>query len=182
MFIDNSVSAGRPSLDEAGEAIAEGLTLLRASALKLIRLQLAISRNERGAALEAVDGLLVLDRRLREYLAAFPAVGEGSGIASGIDADRSALNSEKLSLSAEILRRHRGGSGAIGATHDSNAVELHEEVLPSPAILGSPAHRRSRRLTFALLLLLLAGLAAAGWALAPSHAAAWFAQVSGIVR
>jgi len=87
MFIDKSVSAVRPPEAPDGEPLVEGFTLLRASALKLMRLQLAIARNERLAAAEAVDGLLALDRRLGEFLAAFPPAGDRCGIACGIDDD-----------------------------------------------------------------------------------------------
>jgi hypothetical protein len=72
LFIDKSASAVRPSVAPDGEPLVEEFTLLQASALKLMRLQLAIARNERLAAAEAVDGLLGLDRRLGEFLAAFP--------------------------------------------------------------------------------------------------------------
>ena len=54
------------------EELVEGLMLLRASTLKVISLQLAMERNDRRVALEAVDDLVALDRRLEDYLAEVP--------------------------------------------------------------------------------------------------------------
>lgn len=180
MFIDKSVSAVRPPMEPDGETLVEGLTLLRASALKLIRLQLAISRNERIAALEAVDGLLALDRRLRDYLGAFPTIDHQSALARGIDADRSALNDEKLSLSAEILCRRHEVSEPLNTAYDSDPVEYDEDLPPSAATLPAPKHRGSQWLAFALVL--VAGVAAAAWVVASGDPAAWMAPISGLVR
>jgi hypothetical protein len=180
MFIDKSVSAVRPPMEADGETLAEGLTLLRASALKLIRLQLAISRNERIAALEAVDGLLALDRQLRDYLSAFPAIDHQSTLVRGIDADRSALNDEKLSLSAEVLCRRHRVTEPLNTAYDSRPVEYDEDLLPSTATLPAPKHRGSRWLAFALVL--LAGATAAACIVAGVDPAAWMAPTSGLVR
>ena len=54
------------------EDLAEGLMLIRASTLKVIRLQLAMERRDRRVALEAVDDLVALDRSLEDYLAKVP--------------------------------------------------------------------------------------------------------------
>ena len=54
------------------EDLAEGLMLVRASTLKVIRLQLAMERRDRRVALEAVDDLVALDRSLEDYLAKVP--------------------------------------------------------------------------------------------------------------
>src|SRR3982750_151855 len=54
------------------DELAEGLMLVRASTLKMIRFQLAMERRDRRVALEAVDDLVALDRRLEDYLADVP--------------------------------------------------------------------------------------------------------------
>ena len=46
--------------DLGSDALAEGLMLVRASTLKMIRLQLAMERHDRRAAIEAVDDLVAL--------------------------------------------------------------------------------------------------------------------------
>lgn len=179
MYVDKSVGAVRTPARGDGEALVEGLTLLRASALKLIRLQLALSRNERRAAIEAVDDLLALDRNLRDYLNAFGPIADQSDIAFGIDCDRSALNSEKLSLSAEILCKGRDGIEPISSTSELEAVEL-EDLQPSPTL--SPLPKPSSLRWLLLVVLLLAGLAAAAWWIAPGDLAQWAAQAAGMVR
>jgi hypothetical protein len=78
------------------EELAEGLMLVRASTLKMIRLQLAMERRDRRVALEAVDELVALDRALERYLADVPA--------PELDVERAALNREKLTLAAEVIR------------------------------------------------------------------------------
>jgi len=66
------------------EELAEGLMLVRASTLKMIRLQLAMERHDRVVAQEAVDDLVALDRRLEDYLAdvsaplMFRSIAEGA--------------------------------------------------------------------------------------------------------
>ena len=78
------------------DELAEGLMLVRASTLKIIRLQLAMERRDRRVALEAVDELVALDRRLEHYLADVPA--------PELEVERAALNREKLTLAAEVIR------------------------------------------------------------------------------
>ena len=58
------------------EELAEGLMLVRASNLKMIRFQLAMERNDRRVALETVDDLVALDRRLQDYIEETPGVSE----------------------------------------------------------------------------------------------------------
>ena len=78
------------------DELAEGLMLVRASTLKVIRLQLAMERKDRRVALEAVDDLVALDRRLEGYL--------GDVTAPELEVERAALNREKLTLAAEVIR------------------------------------------------------------------------------
>lgn len=85
--------------------LADGLMLLRASTLKIIRLQLAMERHDRRAALESIDDLVTLDRRLQVYLATMPASEEHVLLKRNVEADCSMLNLEKLTLGAEVRRR-----------------------------------------------------------------------------
>lgn len=88
-----------------GDELAEGLMLVRASALKVIRLQLAMERGDRRVALEAVDDLMALDRRLQGYLADLPASDDYALFKDELEAERSALNIEKLTLGAGVSGR-----------------------------------------------------------------------------
>lgn len=78
--------------------------LVRASTLKVIRLQLALERNDRRVALEAVDDLVALDRSLEEHLASVPAVRDQVMLGHFLEAERAALNFEKLALTAQVIR------------------------------------------------------------------------------
>jgi hypothetical protein len=87
----------------AGEELAEGLMLLRASTLKVIRLQLAIERQDRRVALEAMDDLVALDDELQKCLASMPAPVDLSGLQDALAMERSTLDREKLGLAAEVI-------------------------------------------------------------------------------
>src|SRR5215813_10033443 len=84
------------------EELAEGLMLVRASTLKVIRLQLAMERHDRRLAQEAVDDLVALDRRLEDYLA---DVSAPLMFRRELEAERGAVNREKLTLAAGVIRR-----------------------------------------------------------------------------
>ena len=73
------------------EELAEGLMLVRASTLKMIRLQLAMERHDRVVAQEAVDDLVALDRRLEDYLA---DVSAPLMFRRELEAERGAVNRE----------------------------------------------------------------------------------------
>ncbi|HET6943537.1 MAG TPA: hypothetical protein VFH89_15405 [Sphingomicrobium sp.] len=87
------------------EVLAEGLMLVRASTLKIIRLQLAMERRDRRVALEAVDDLVALDRSLEEFLTNVPAAEDDSLFNNVLELERSALNVEKHTLAAGISNR-----------------------------------------------------------------------------
>jgi len=84
------------------DALAQGLMLVRASALKMIRLQLAMERQDRRVALEAVDDLVEIDRKLEDYLA---DVSAPLMFRRELEAERGAVNREKLTLAAGVIRR-----------------------------------------------------------------------------
>ena len=81
--------------------IAEGLMLFRASTLRMIRLQLAMEQGDRRATLETVDDLVALDRQLQDYLS--PHVP--ADVMAELEAERLALNREKLTLAAGVIRK-----------------------------------------------------------------------------
>ena len=123
------------------DELAEGLMLVRASTLKMIRLQLAMERRDRRVALEAVDELVALDRRLEHYLAGVPA--------PELEVERAALNREKLTLAAEVIRG------------EPRPVEAAPELVPEEFLSDEEGPSRTGWwLAGALLLLLtLAGFA-----------------------
>ena len=87
------------------DELAEGLMLFRAGTLKMIRLQLAMEQRDRRVALEAVDDLVALDRQLQDYLAHLPSAPIPGALVDELEAERSALNREKLTLAAGVIRR-----------------------------------------------------------------------------
>jgi hypothetical protein len=98
--------ATRPEADTTpigGDELAEGLMLVRASTLKMIRLQLAMERRDRRVAIEAVDDLVALDRRLQQYLDEVPGAHDPLLLKREIESERAALNHERLTLAAEVI-------------------------------------------------------------------------------
>jgi hypothetical protein len=87
------------------DELAEGLMLVRASTLKVIRLQLAMERRDRRVALETVDDLVALDRSLEDFLAQVPTAQQDGMFGNFLELERSALNVEKHTLAAGISHR-----------------------------------------------------------------------------
>ena len=101
------------------EDLAEGLMLVRASTLKVIRLQLAMERRDRRVALEAVDDLVALDRSLEDYLAKVPTANDDGVFGNVLELERAALNVEKHTLVAGISQR----DWQIETPHPAEAAE-----------------------------------------------------------
>ncbi|WP_129792250.1 hypothetical protein [Sphingosinicella sp. CPCC 101087] len=81
--------------------LAQGLLLVQASAIKVVRLQLAMERRDRRTALEAVDELMRLDRRISDFLDDLPINGEKvSAAREEVEAQGRALAREKFALAA----------------------------------------------------------------------------------
>jgi len=150
------------------EELAEGLMLVRASTLKVVRFQLAMERQDRRGALEAVDDLVALDRRLQDYLSDVPAAAEHLLFRSELDAERTMLNTEKLALVAEVVRREPPTvETATVAEPDLIGTIPWEQFDFSP----DNEHRPHRLiLWFALGLALLAAVTGATWMLAGTRA------------
>jgi hypothetical protein len=105
MHIETPARAPHVATPIGSDELIEGLMLVRASTLKMIRLQLAMERQDRRVALEAVDDLVALDGRLRDYLADVAATDQQFLFRHEVDAERAKLNHEKLTLAAEVLRK-----------------------------------------------------------------------------
>ena len=150
--------------------------LVRASTLKMIRLQLAMERRDRRVALAEVDDLLALDRRLQDYLGDVPAAGEQALWRRELDAERAALNQEKLTLAAEVLRR------PVHPVAQTDPVEPDDDWLgPRDQLSEQTASRapHSSRWWLAVIPIVAAGLAAAAYF---TDAAAWLTAAAGAVR
>jgi hypothetical protein len=141
------------------DELAQGLLLVRASAIKLVRFQLAMERRDRRVALEAVDDLVVLDRKIANFLSDIPGSAESlSALERDLEEQRRALAREKFTLAAGTARRivgeNRAGDGDAEISPDD------ELVLASPFEPGVAAADRaglsSRLLAAGLMLVLLA--------------------------
>lgn len=151
MHADSPVRRDAATPLVGSDELAEGLMLVRESTLKLIRFQLAMERHDRRVALEAVDDLVALDRKLQDYLGDVPA--------PELEVQRAALNREKLTLAAEVIRP------------EPKAVE--PLAPPSPEVWEEFAFEaeRPRRATWwlvAVLMLLSAAAAASYWLAGPN--------------
>ena len=154
--------------------------LVRASTLKMIRLQLAMERRDRRVALEEVDGLLAIDRRLQTYLGEI----ERSPFSRELEDERDALNREKLTLGAEVIRREI----------EPPAPEPHVEAVPVAPVVEAPnpelwgtfefaaaeaAKTRRGIRWLALVLVLLSAMAGTAYVLASPEALELLASVTG---
>ena len=164
MNIESQVRTRETAMPLIGsEELAEGLMLVRASTLKIVRLQLAMERQDRRVALEAVDDLVALDRRLQDYLADVPVAAEQLLFRRALDDERAILNHEKLALASGVVRRDPPAPiveapvalEPKAASWDDFDFTPVEETHPHRAILW-----------FALVLALLAAAAGAAWMLA----------------
>jgi hypothetical protein len=85
------------------DELAQGLLLVRATTLKMIRLQLAMERRDRREALEAVDDLVLLDRRIGSLLHDLPiASAPLAADRAEVEAEGQALARERFSLAAGV--------------------------------------------------------------------------------
>ena len=148
--------------------------LVRASTLKVVRFQLAMERQDRRVALEAVDDLVALDRRLRDYLADVPGAADQLLFRSALDDERNMLNHEKLALAAEVVRRE---PPAIEA-QTLGDPDLPDAIPWDSFDFSQSYERRPHRLIlwFAIGLAVLALAAGAAWVLAGPDALASMAR------
>ena len=161
-----------------GDELAEGLMLVRASTLKMVRLQLAMERHDRRLALEAVDDLVDLDRQLEQYLDEVPALHERNAQMRELEVERAALNREKLTLAAGVVRRE---PAPVIEPEDA------EVAMPDAAwdeFAFAPEERRGRRVLkyCAILFVLLAVIAGTAWMLVGPEMLASTAARLGVLR
>ena len=176
MYLESAASPHETGTADGINEIAEGLMLLRASTLKIIRLQLAIERHDRHVALEAVDDLVALDRKLQDFIEGAPATRDQVMFRRELDSDRAALNQEKLTLAAEVLRRPM-----IAIEQDDPVEEVEEDWLgPRDVQLEPELPRRSRWWLAITAILLLAS--AAVYLVSAPNAAEWLEQAARAVR
>ena len=165
-------SAAAASSDE----LAEGLMLVRASTLKMIRLQLAMERHDRRGALEAVDDLVALDRRLQDCLAQMPADGDRLLFRHELDTERALLNREKLSLAAEVICKPADRLVEGEQPPDDDWLGPHD--LP----IEQYDEPRRRRWWLALAFpAVAAGAAAGAYAMGLVETETWLAQIAGVL-
>ena len=172
MHIESPVRARAAEVPSIGsEELAEGLMLVRASTLKIVRLQLAMERQDRRVALEAVDDLVALDRRLQDYLADVPAAAEQLLLRDALADERAMLNREKLALASGVVRREP----AVPVVE----APIVADVTSWDDFDFMPAEERAAHgaiLWLALVLALLAAAAGTAWMLAGPDALALMAR------
>ena len=108
------------------DELAQGLMLVRASTMKIVRLQLAMERRDRRLALQTVDDLVVLDSKIRDFLNEIPSSANGIvPMQLELEEQRAWLAREKLTLAAGVRR-------------STAAAETREWIEPTPATEAEP--------------------------------------------
>lgn len=126
-----------------GDDLTEGLMLVRATSLKLIRLQLAMERQDRRAALETIDDLVDLDRHLQERLASLGTTSLGSVLNSALEVERTTLNHEKLALMAGISGKHEPLSAGSPEGPSDGACEIEDREPSLPHDSQEPDYQQA---------------------------------------
>ncbi len=143
------------------DELARSLTLVRASTMRVLRLQLAIERKDRRTVLQTVDELVEIDSALRDFVEDIPGLREDIlTLHQELDQQRSALAHEKLALVGGINLGKRTAPDApelpIGEPLPASQIESCEGVdAAEPAEEASNCHETpaKRRLNpFALIL------------------------------
>lgn len=158
-----------------GNELAHGLMLVRASAMNVARLHLAVEGQDRRRLLQSMDELVALDREIDDFVAEIPT--SDTRLESRQDeltALRQTLARDKLLLGAGISRRamQEDPAPAISRGHGATEVDAIASepgfVAEAPPIMDTETdadHARPRLgvLVPALLILLLLALGAAGF-------------------
>lgn len=137
MFTE-SLIAGAPVAPREESELPNGLFFLRASNLKMMRLQLALERQDRRAALMAVDELLDLDRTIERHLALVSERFSAGPHLRDLDRDRAAVDQEKLALAAQIISRRNASIEPEYSDHRP-PVSIDTAHNPSPATYSPEA-------------------------------------------
>ena len=84
-----------------GRDLDEALLLVQEGMLKMLRFQLALVRQDRRVAMQAIDGVISLERQLDDYVRSSCAAHSRSAASQAtIEEDREALLREKFTLAA----------------------------------------------------------------------------------
>ena len=174
----------------SGQELARSMTLLRASNLSVVRLQLAMERQDKRQAMEALDGLVALDGEIRELVCAIPAEAEPlREMTRRIDDQRRAIASEKLVFAAGRRGPALAPQGELtaepaplegeAAAHDAYEPNGPQEEETEAEVWEESRGRRGPALILALLFMVAAiGAAALHFAgtdsgLLPERLQAW---------
>jgi hypothetical protein len=186
MHLNNAADLheGLTAAPAGGGELAEGFMLLRASTLKIVRLQLAIERQDRHLALEAVDDLVALDRRLQAYLDRAPENAEQLMLRRDLESDRAALNEERLALTAGIVRRPIDAVDQTDPITQGTSIEPDEGWPGLSDLQFQPEERRRSRWWLVLAMAVIAAaLAAGGYYFASvGEVPAWLPGARGALR
>ena len=146
------------------EALAQGLLLVRSATINVVRLQLAMERCDRRAAIETMDEVMRLDRRLDELVGAL-APDRLTDEAGAVERQHRALAVERLVLVAGTSGPHLTPVSSHWIDPEpSGAGSSMSEAVPSCIEPDAPEEAHSGHAGLALLLLaalaLLCGTAA----------------------
>lgn len=158
MMGNEAAASARGARREVGaDQLAQGLLLVRASAIKVVRFQLAMERRDRRVALEAVDDLVVLDRKIEDFLSDIPGSLETySAFEDELATQRQALVREKFTLGAGSGRPGRTGEEAVpnrnGGAVRSVDLPADDELIVTAPSSDEPIARRAASVAFSRLL------------------------------
>lgn len=141
-----AVAVGAPEAPIGRDELTQGLMLMRASTMKVVRLQLAMERRDRRVALEAVDDLVTLDRQLQHFLGTMAAAGDTlHAMESELEEQRGALAREKLTLAAgmsgaKLAARSPAWDDPAPPAEPEPAEQAAVSSAHAPEQVGEPVH------------------------------------------
>jgi hypothetical protein len=182
MYIESAAQSRQTATSVGSDDLAQALMLLRASTLKIIRLQLAIERRDRQVALTSLDDLIMLDRRLQDYLGGIAGPGEQLMFQGQLDAERAALSKEKLTLAAGILRRPNISVDPQPVANADLARSGNEDWLETGSLQPEAEEPRRGRLWLAVIPILLSAVGAAAYLAKVPDAAGLIASAVGALK
>ena len=180
------VSSSMPGGAGPEGGLAQGLLLVRASTMKMMRLQLAMERRDRAVALQAMDDLVEIDARIAALLDGRCGGEQLDAIAREVEDQRSALLREKFGLAAGFVRRGSERPPWIESdaaaeappapvrTIDAAAIDAAapDEAVPPDTLTGQdywqaelPRPRRRTAMIAAMLIVTLFTAVAGAWLL-----------------
>jgi hypothetical protein len=168
---DSGAALAAATRTVGSDDLAQGLLLVQASAMKVVRLQLAMERRDRRATLETVDELMRLDRRISDFLDDLPISDHAVAAArEEVQAQGRVLAREKFALTAGASGPRLSTEHARWAEPPPASPKLFPPIEPiDPDRIGIAAASprgggaRSARLVAALLTFVLIVLAAAAF-------------------